>query len=169
MGRRIAQRGWKLVYGGGSVGLMGKVADGVLAHGGEVIGVLPEMLATKELQHTGVTTMHVVPTMHVRKATMAEHADAFIAMPGGFGTFEEVLEIATWAQLGMHRKPIALFNVSGFYDRLMAFVDHAVSEGFIRENQRDIVFAEANPDALLDRLVRHEMPHVRKWILRDET
>ncbi len=164
LGRELARRDWELVYGGGSVGLMGEIADAVLAAGGKVTGVIPQMLAVKELQHTGCTTLHVTPTMHVRKQTMADAADAFVAMPGGFGTFEEVLEIATWAQLGMHEKPIALFNVRGFYDPLLAFIDHTVREGFIRENQRAIVFSESDAAALCERLVHHEMPHVKKWV-----
>lgn len=169
VGKHLAARGWGLVYGGGRVGLMGIVADAVLEAGGEVIGVIPEMLATKELKHTGATAMHVTPNMHTRKAMMAEHADAFIAMPGGFGTFEEVMEITTWAQLGLHRKPIGLLNVSGFYERLSSFIDHATREGFIKSEQRDLVFMENNAASVVDRLVHHQMPTVRKWIASDET
>lgn len=169
LGREIAARRWGVVYGGGMVGLMGVLADAVLAQGGEVIGVIPEMLATKELLHTGVTQMHVVPSMHARKALMSELADAFIALPGGYGTFEETLEIITWAQLGIHRKPIGLFNVSGFYDPLVTFFDHAIAAGFIKREQRELWTIADEPRLLLDRLTRHEMPTVRKWIRTEET
>jgi uncharacterized protein (TIGR00730 family) len=169
LGREIFARGWGAVYGGGSVGLMGVLADEVLRAGGEVIGVIPEMLATKELLHTGVTKMHVVPSMHARKALMAELADAFIALPGGYGTFEETLEIITWGQLGIHRKPIGLLNVDGFYNPLVEFFDHAIAAGFIRPEQRDLWIIANEPGPLLDRLTRHELPAVRKWIRTDET
>ncbi|HEY3967931.1 MAG TPA: TIGR00730 family Rossman fold protein [Planctomycetaceae bacterium] len=168
MGGEIVRRGWELVYGGGSVGLMGVVADGVLAGGGEVIGVIPEMLATKELLHTGVTRMHIAPTMHARKALMEQSADAFVALPGGYGTFEELLEIITWAQLGMHAKPIGLLNVCGFYDGLTGFFDHAIAAGFIKARHRSLIVTAATPRELLDQLVTHEMPQVKKWIRPDE-
>lgn len=169
LGREIVRRGWGLVYGGGSVGLMGVLADAVLADGGDVTGVLPEMLATKELLHTGATTMHIAPTMHARKAQMEKLADAFLALPGGYGTFEELLEIITWAQLGIHAKPIGLFNVGGFYDRLIGFFEHAIEEGFIKARQRGLIVAAGSAGELLDRLERHEMPHVKKWIRAAET
>lgn len=169
LGREIAARGWGAVYGGGSVGLMGVLADAMLAQGGEITGVIPDMLATKELLHTGVTKMHVVPSMHARKALMSELADAFIALPGGYGTFEETLEIITWGQLGIHRKPIGLLNVGGFYDPLVEFFDHAIAAGFIRAEQRDLWTIADEPHLLLNRLTRHEMPSVRKWIRTDET
>jgi uncharacterized protein (TIGR00730 family) len=168
LGREIARRGWGLVYGGGSVGLMGVVADAVLAGGGEVIGVIPEMLATKELLHTGATKMHIAPTMHARKALMEELADAFVALPGGYGTFEELLEIITWAQLGIHAKPIGLLNTCRFYDGLTQFFDHAIDEGFIKARQRGLIVVADSAQDLFDRLVRHEMPQVRKWIKREE-
>jgi uncharacterized protein (TIGR00730 family) len=168
MGTQIARRGWGLVYGGGSVGLMGVVADAVLAGGGEVIGVIPEMLATKELLHTGVTQMHIAATMHARKALMEQSADAFVALPGGYGTFEELLEIITWAQLGLHSKPIGLLNVCGFYDGLAVFFDRAIAAGFIKTRHRDLIVSAATPCALLNQLETHEMPHVKKWIRRDE-
>ncbi|MBI3865314.1 MAG: TIGR00730 family Rossman fold protein [Planctomycetia bacterium] len=164
MGGEIARRGWGLVYGGGSVGLMGVVADAVLAAGGEVIGVIPEMLATKELLHTGVSQMHVAPTMHARKALMEQTADAFVALPGGYGTFEELLEIITWAQLGLHAKPIGLLNVGGFYELLDRFFEHAIAQGFIKAKHRGLIVTAATPRELLDRLVSHEMPVVKKWI-----
>jgi uncharacterized protein (TIGR00730 family) len=168
LGREIVRRGWGLVYGGGSVGLMGVVADAVLAGGGEVVGVIPEMLATKELLHTGATKMHIAPTMHARKALMEELADAFIALPGGYGTFEELLEIITWAQLGIHAKPIGLLNASHFYDGLTRFFDHAIEEGFIKARQRGLVVVAETAGALLERLVSHEMPQVKKWIKRED-
>lgn len=169
LGRALVERGWGLVYGGGSIGLMGAVADAVLQAGGEVIGVIPEMLAIKELLHTGVTQMHVVPNMHVRKALMAESSEAFIALPGGYGTFEELLEVITWSQLGIHGKPIGLLNVSGFYDRLIALFDHAIEEGFIRPEQRRLIVVSDDPRDLLDQIVVHEVPQVRKWLRPDET
>jgi uncharacterized protein (TIGR00730 family) len=169
LGREIVRRGWGLVYGGGSIGLMGVVADAVLAAGGEVTGVIPEMLATKELLHPRATKMHIAPTMHARKALMEELSDAFVALPGGYGTFEELLEIITWAQLGIHAKPIGLFNVAGFYDRLTGFFEHAVEEGFIKARQRGLIVTAASPVELLDRLVQHEMPQVKKWIRAEET
>lgn len=168
VGREIVRRGWGLVYGGGSVGLMGVVADAVLAAGGEVIGVIPEMLAIKELLHTGVTKMHIAPSMHARKALMEQSADAFIALPGGYGTFEELLEIITWAQLGMHAKPIGLLNVCGFYDGLTGFFDHAIAAGFIKAKHRNLIVSAATPVELLDLLVHQEMPQVKKWIHSDE-
>jgi uncharacterized protein (TIGR00730 family) len=164
MGTEIARRGWGLVYGGGSVGLMGVVADAVLAAKGDVFGVIPEMLATKEILHTGVTRMHIAPSMHARKAQMELSADAFVALPGGFGTFEELLEIITWAQLGMHRKPIGLLNVAGFYDGLIRFFEHAIAAGFIKSSHRQLIVTAADPVGLLDKIVVHEMPHVKKWI-----
>jgi hypothetical protein len=169
LGREIVRRGWGLVYGGGSIGLMGVVADAVLAAGGEVTGVIPEMLATKELLHPRATEMHIAPTMHARKALMEELSDAFVALPGGYGTFEELLEIITWAQLGIHSKPIGLFNVAGFYDRLIGFFEHAIKEGFIKAKHRGLIVTAEGPGELLDRLVRHEMPQVKKWIRADET
>src|SRR6185369_16469324 len=119
------------VYGGGRVGLMGVLADAVLAAGGEVIGVIPEMLATRELQHEGATRMHVVPSMHARKALMAESADAFVALPGGYGTLEELFEVITWAQLGIHCKPIGILNTNGYYDALLEFIDRSIADSFI--------------------------------------
>lgn len=168
LGREIVRRGWGLVYGGGSVGLMGVVADAVLAGGGEVVGVIPEMLATKELLHTGATKMHIAPSMHARKALMEELADAFVALPGGYGTFEELLEIITWAQLGIHAKPIGLLNTCSFFDGLTKFFDHAIDEGFIKAKQRGLIVVADSAQNLFDRLVRHEMPQVRKWIKRED-
>jgi len=169
MGRQIVARGWQLVWGGGRVGLMGAIADAVLAAGGTVIGVIPEQLATHELLHTGATEMHVVPSMHARKALMAELADAFVALPGGFGTFEELFEMITWGQLGIHRKPLGLLDVQEFYRPLIEFIDHAIKAGFIKEKQRGLVIAATEAGELCDRLARQEIPTVRKWIKPEET
>jgi uncharacterized protein (TIGR00730 family) len=167
LGRALAGRQLSLVYGGGNVGLMGVVADAVLEAGGEVVGVIPHALMAREIGHTGVTTMHVVDSMHERKALMADQADAFIALPGGVGTFEELFEAITWTQLGLHAKPCGLLNVDGFYDDLLRFLDHAWAEGFIKPETRAIVKASADPDELLDLLSTAEMPIVPRWITRD--
>ena len=152
LGRLLVREKIGLVYGGGSVGLMGVIADTVLAEGGEVIGVIPESLATEELLHPGVTDMRVVASMHARKALMAELSDGFVAMPGGFGTFEEFFEVVTWSQLGLHRKLTGLLNVGGFYDPLVRLVDHAVQEGFIKPKHRSLLIIEERPEVLLDRM-----------------
>ena len=167
LGHVLADRRLGLVYGGGNVGLMGVVADAVLAAGGEVIGVIPHALMAREIGHTGVTTMHVVDSMHERKALMADQADAFIALPGGVGTFEELFEAITWTQLGLHAKPCGLLNVEGFYDDLLRFLDHAWAEGFIKPETRAIVKASADVAELLDLLDGAEMPPVPRWITRD--
>ena len=152
MGRLLARRGYGLVYGGGQVGLMGVIADAVLASGGEVIGVIPESILAREIPHTGVTQLHIVSGMHERKARMATLADAFIALPGGYGTFEELFEVITWAQLGLHSKPIGLLNVAGYFNALKALVEHASAEGFIRsEHRRLLTIADASA-LLLDTL-----------------
>src|SRR5687768_10369688 len=136
LGRALAGRGLALVYGGGRVGLMGRVADAALAAGGTVVGIIPEALALKEVEHKGLTELHVVDSMHTRKRMMAERADAFIALPGGAGTFEELFEVWTWAMLGHHDKPCALLDVAGYYDRLIEFLDHVSAEGFVRSDHR---------------------------------
>ena len=169
LGRRLVARGCGLVYGGGSVGLMGVIADAVLAAGGEVQGVIPQSLATRELLHTGVEPMHIVESMHARKALMAELSDAFIAMPGGYGTIEELFEVITWAQLGLHAKPIGLLNVAGFFDPLVQLVDHAVAEGFIKAGHRELIVVESEPERLLERLETHRPPAVPKWIRLEQT
>src|SRR6266571_8316724 len=168
MGRLLALRGYGLVYGGGHVGLMGVIADAVLASGGEVIGVIPESMVARELAHTGVTQLEVVPGMHERKARMAELAEAFIALPGGYGTFEELFEVITWAQLGIHRKPIGLLNVGGYYDGLIGFLDHAVAEGFVSAENRELVQVAATPEALLDHLAAHRQGAGSEWINPEE-
>jgi len=167
VGQLLVERGLGLVYGGGNVGLMGVVADAVLAAGGEVVGVIPHALMAREIGHPGVTTMHVVDSMHERKALMAEHADAFIALPGGVGTFEELFEAITWTQLGLHAKPCGILNVAGFYDDLLRFLDRAWAEGFIKPDTRAIVKASADPASLLDLLERAELPAAPRWITRE--
>ncbi len=149
LGTAIGERGWQLVYGGGKVGLMGEVADATLAAGGRVVGVIPESLQRLEVGHQGLHELHVVPTMHVRKQMMAERAQAFIAMPGGIGTLEELYEVWTWRQLGYHDQPIGLLNVEGYYDDLLRFMDHTVGEGFLSQNQRDNLHVSADPQLLL--------------------
>jgi uncharacterized protein (TIGR00730 family) len=164
MGRALVARGISLVYGGGQVGLMGVVADAVLDAGGEVVGVIPHALNAREIAHAGLTTLHVVDSMHERKAMMAAMADAFVAMPGGFGTYEEFFEAVTWTQLGVHKKPCGLLNVAGFYDPIIQFLDHAVGEDFIRPAHRETVLVHADPAALLDQLASVVLPDVPKWI-----
>ena len=166
LGGELARRRIGLVYGGGNVGLMGVIADAVLAGGGHVVGVIPESLMAKELGHKSIQDLRVVKTMHERKAMMAELADGFIAMPGGIGTFEEFFEIVTWAQLGFHSKPCALLNVNGFYDPLLHLLDHAITECFVKPKQRDLVLVESDFSKLLDRMATHHVPHEPKWIDR---
>jgi uncharacterized protein (TIGR00730 family) len=168
LGRRLAADGTTLVYGGGSVGLMGSVADAVMAAGGSVIGVIPEALATKEVAHAGVTELRVVPSMHARKAMMADLSEAFIALPGGLGTFDELFEILTWAQLGIHAKPVGLLNVAGYFDALLALVDHSIAEGFIHDDQRGLFVAGGTIDELLASLARHHPPPTLPWVAREE-
>ena len=168
-GSLLAQRHIRLVYGGGRVGLMGTIADAVLAGGGEVTGVIPQSLVSREVAHLGLKDLRVVASMHERKALMTDLADAFVAMPGGFGTLEEFAEILTWAQLGLHRKPHGLLNIEGFYNPLLAFFDHAVAENFVRQSHRDLVIADKNPARLLDLLAEARPPNLDKWIDRKET
>jgi len=163
-GRELARRGIGLVYGGASVGIMGAVADAVLAEGGRVTGIIPDALVRKELAHTGLTELQVVPSMHVRKTRMAELADGFVALPGGAGTLEEIFETWTWAQLGMHQKPCGLLNVAGYYDLLAAFLDHTVAEAFMRPQHRAMLAVAAEPGTLLDLLAGYVPPTVSKWI-----
>ena len=169
MGRLLAERGIGLVYGGGAVGLMGVIADAALAAGGSVIGVIPQALFDREIGHGGVTDLRIVDSMHTRKAMMADLSDAFIAMPGGVGTFEEFFEAITWTQLGLHRKPCGLLNVDGFYTPLALFIDQAVSEGFIKPVHRTAIIVDSDPARLLDSLATIDLPDVPKWIRRDET
>lgn len=168
LGCRLVEENLGLVYGGGSVGLMGIVADTVLSLGGRVIGVIPHSLKIREVGHAGLSEQHVVDTMHERKNRMADRADAFIAMPGGYGTFEEFLEIVTWLQLGIHAKPCGLLNVVGYYDKLLDFLDHAVGEGFLRPENRRLIVTADSPAALLASLRSTEIPPIEPWITRAE-
>jgi len=169
MAAALVRRGLGLVYGGGCVGLMGTLADAVLAEGGEVIGVIPEALVQWEVAHRGCTELRVVGSMHERKALMAELADAFIALPGGYGTVEELCEVLTWSQLGLHVKPCGLLNVEGYYDPLLALLDHSVQERFLRPVHRSLLLQEREPERLLDLLEAFTPPPLDKWIDRDET
>ncbi|WP_420126094.1 TIGR00730 family Rossman fold protein [Longimicrobium sp.] len=164
LGRVMAGRGIGLVYGGGHVGLMGVVADAIMAHGGEAIGVIPEALLRREVGHHGLTELHVVRSMHERKQLMADLSDGFIAMPGGYGTFEEFCEVITWSQLGIHPKPCALLNVLGYYDALLAMFDHGVNEGFIRPHHRAMVLEDTDPATLVERMHAFVPPDAEKWI-----
>ena len=165
----LAERGIGLVYGGGGTGLMGVVADAVLEAGGSVIGVIPHALRTKELAHAGVSEMIVVSSMHERKARMAELADGFIALPGGLGTLEEICEITTWLQLGIHRKPCGILNVAGYYDALIAFLERAVEEQFLRREYRDPLIVEREPAAMLERMRAWIPPETMRWVTQSES
>lgn len=169
LGEAIVRRGLTLVYGGGNIGLMGVLADAVLELGGEVIGVIPDSLMRKEVGHTGITDLRVVESMHERKAIMSDLSDAFIAMPGGLGTFEEFFEIVTWAQLGIHRKPCGLFNVEGYFDKLLEFLNHAVDEEFLKPKHAKLVCASDSIEDLLTQLETFESPVVEKWMNREGT
>jgi uncharacterized protein (TIGR00730 family) len=169
LGRLLAVRGIELVYGAGNIGLMGAVADACLEAGGTVIGVIPEALMGKEVagravDHRALTRIEVVDSMHTRKARMAELSDGFIALPGGFGTFEEFCEILTWGQLGFHVKPMGLLNVEKFYDPLLGLFDHAVKEGFLRQQNRDMVLAETDIEKLLEVMTHYRPEAVSKWL-----
>lgn len=171
LGGLLARRGLGLIFGGGSVGLMGAVADAALAAGGEVIGVIPRALKARELDHRGLTEQHVVDSMHERKKLMSDLADAFVAMPGGMGTLEELAEILTWSQLGLHPKPkpLGLLDVGGFFQPLISFFDHAVAERFIRLEHRQMVLVDPAPEGLLARIESYQPPTVEKWLDRGET
>jgi uncharacterized protein (TIGR00730 family) len=164
VGWMLCRRGIELVYGGGNVGLMGVLADASLAEGGRVIGVIPQALVDREVAHSGLTELRVVSSMHERKAIMADLSDAFMALPGGYGTWEELFEMLTWSQLGIQRKPCGLLNVNGYYDPLLELADKAVSEGFLREINRDLLLSDDDPERLLDRLSSYSFPTVEKWI-----
>jgi uncharacterized protein (TIGR00730 family) len=164
VGRLFAARGIALVYGGGRVGMMGAVAEAVLAAGGTAIGVIPEGLQRKELAYGGLTELIVTRTMHERKQRMADLADAFIALPGGFGTFEEFCEIVTWAQLGLHEKPCGLLNVKGYYTPLLTLFDHALAEGFLKPQYRQLVLTEDEPERLLAAMRSYRPPVLEKWL-----
>ena len=169
IGRALAAQGRTLVYGGGNVGLMGAAADAALAAGGRVVGVMPRHLVDREIAHTGVTELRIVQSMHERKQLMADLADTFVLLPGGLGSFEEFFEVWTWGQLGLHRKPYGLLNVDGYFDRLLAFLDHAVAERFVRPEHRALVLVEENAERLLAGLDAHEPAPLAKWIDRRDT
>lgn len=167
MAAELVRRNIGLVYGGGNVGLMGIIADAVLKAGGEVRGVIPEHLMAREVGHKGLTKLHVVHTMHERKALMADLSDAFVALPGGFGTLEEFCEAVTWTQLGLHAKPCGILNVMGFYSPLLAMLDHAVEERFLKPENRALVLARDKPADLLQALEDWRPSHVEKWLSRE--
>lgn len=169
LAQRLAARGLGLVYGGAQVGTMGVIANAAIAAGGEVIGVLPESMQTKEIAHTEITELHVVGSMHDRKIMMMDLADGFIVLPGGSGTLEELFETYTWLQLGLHRKPIGLLDVDGYWSKLIMFLDHAVEEQFIRRDQADLLMVDDDADRLLDRFEAWRPPSLPTWITRDET
>ena len=170
LGTVLAERGLGLVYGGAHVGLMGVLAEVVLARGGEVIGVIPASLVAKEVAHVGLADLRIVGSLHERKALMAELSDGFIALPGGLGTFEEFFEALSWAQLGLHSKPCGLLNVGGFFDALSALVDHAIAERFVRPEYRALIVEAREPEELLARLAAYTPPGVEKWFCSpDET
>jgi len=168
LGRLLSACGIELVYGGGNVGLMGVLADTVLGAGGRVIGVITDSLMAQEVGHQGLTELRIVNSMHERKALMSDLSDGFIAMPGGFGTFEEFCEVVTWSQLGIQSKPCGLLNVAAYYDPLLALFDHAVRKGFLRDENRALVLDDADPQALLRKMSEFRPAHISKWIARDE-
>ena len=164
LGKEIATRGLGLVYGGAQIGVMGAAAEGAREQRGEVIGVIPQTLMIKEVAHTGLSDLRVVPTMHERKALMAELSDGFIALPGGCGTFEELFEVITWAQLGIHGKPCALMNIEGYYDPLIALLDRGVEERFIRPEHRSLLMVHANIGTMLDAMEAYSAVATEKWV-----
>jgi uncharacterized protein (TIGR00730 family) len=169
VGRLLAGHGYCVVYGGGRVGLMGALAEGTLSAGGEVIGIIPQALFEKEIGYSDLKDLRVVGSMHERKAMMAEISDAFLTLPGGFGTFEEFFEMVTWSQLGVHQKPCGLLNLNGFYDPLLAMCDHAVSQGFLREVDRKLILSDSDPEALIQRVLNFKVPESTKWLSSKQT
>lgn len=169
MGHLLAARNIRLVYGGGRVGMMGAVADAVLEKGGQVMGVIPDFLDHKEVTHTGVTELKVVTSMHERKMIMVEESDGFIAMPGGFGTMDELFEILTWAQLGLHQHPIGILNVEGYYAGLLQHIGHMQAEGFLKPIYSDMVLEAPDPEALLATMEAYVAPKVKVWLKRETT
>ncbi len=169
MGEAVARRGIRLAYGAGKTGLMGAVADGALAAGGEVLGIIPAMFNTPQLVHTGLTELQVVESMHVRKARLVEISDAFVALPGGYGTFEEFFEVLTWAQIGLHSKPIGLLNAQEYFTPLLAMVQHAWQEGMIYDEHRALFVYSEDPEKLLEALENHQSPQgLERWWLRND-
>jgi uncharacterized protein (TIGR00730 family) len=169
LARLLVKLGIGIVYGGGNIGLMGVLADTATAEGGEVIGVIPRALFAKEVGHSGIADLRIVGSMHERKALMAELADGFIAMPGGWGTFDEFCEILTWAQLGLHRKPCGILNTDGYYDPLLAMFDHCVAEGFLKPEYRPMVLAASGPAGLIEKMRAYRAPSLDKWIDPSQT
>lgn len=168
LGKALTERDIGLVYGGASVGIMGVIADAVLENGGEVIGVIPQAIADKEIAHTNLTELKVVANMHQRKAMMADDSDGFIALPGGLGTMEELFEVWTWAQLGFHQKPCGLMNVAGYYDHLTAFIDHAVDQEYVKATHKDTLLVATEPNDLLEKMANYQAVPGGKWIGRDD-
>ena len=162
LGNALVRNNLELVYGGAAVGLMGEIANSVMQAGGTVIGIIPQAFAQK-VAHHGITELHIVGSMHERKQRMADLSDAFIALPGGFGTIEELTELLTWAQIGLHKKPCGVFNVSGYFNPFLAFLDHAVSEGFLKQKHRELFLVSVDADSLLKRFESFEIPEIEKW------
>ncbi|MEM9076566.1 MAG: TIGR00730 family Rossman fold protein [Bacteroidota bacterium] len=169
LGKYIAAQNIMMVYGGARIGLMGKIADGALQNKGKVIGVIPTFLKSKEIFHEGLTELIVVETMHERKTRMHELSDGFIALPGGFGTLEELFEIVTWAQLGLHQKPIGVLNVNGFFDSMFQFLDNMVSKGFLKPENREMIIQSESYQDLLEQMKSYSPKHVTKWIEKEQT
>ncbi len=169
LGTLLAERSIALVYGGGNIGLMGVLADAVLVRGGRVTGVIPSFMLAKEVGHTGLTDLRIVSSMHERKATMSHLSDGFIALPGGFGTFEEFCEVVTWSQLGLQSKPCGLLNVENYYAPLLELFDRAVHEGFLRKENRQLVLDDEDPARLLEKMSKFKTSRVKRWIERDKT
>jgi uncharacterized protein (TIGR00730 family) len=167
-GKLLASHSIEVVFGGGKIGIMGAVADGALSSGGIVTGVIPKFLRTKEVTHYGVTNLHVVETMHERKMLMHQLSQGVMALPGGYGTLDELFEILTWAQLGMHEYPIGLLNVNGYFNHLHAFVQHMCNEGFLNATVRDLILIDDNAERLIDRMKNYRAPELYKWITAEE-
>jgi uncharacterized protein (TIGR00730 family) len=163
LGATLAEQDVTLVYGGSNIGLMGEIANSMIDRNGNVIGIIPQVLVDKEVAFTHLQDLRIVNSMHERKALMAELADGFISMPGGFGTLEETIEMLTWTQLGIHEKPIGLFNIEGYFDRLCGFIDHMVLEGFLVQGFRDMLLMDHQPDGLLDKMIKFRPPQIDKW------
>ena len=167
-GKLLASRSIEVVFGGGKIGIMGAVADGALSEGGVVTGVIPKFLRTKEVTHYGVTNLHVVDTMHERKMIMHRLSQGVMALPGGYGTLDELVEILTWGQLGMHEYPIGLLNVNGYFNHLVSFVHHMCNEGFLNTTVRDLILVDDDTNRLIDRMMNYQAPDIYKWISEDE-
>ena len=169
LGQTMAEQNIGLVYGGASIGVMGAVADAVLTSGGEVIGVIPEVLARKEVAHYGLTELKIVKSMHERKSLMEELSQGFVALPGGLGTLEELFEILTWSQLGLHQKPIGLLNIQGYYDQLIGFINHSVEEQFVKAEQRKMLLVDSQAELLLEQMANYTAPTGEKWLTSSES